>query len=126
MIEPQTFFSDPIESELAAEVWKVAGNTGIDIFFQWTFPHDTMLSMVETPFQKRVITARNWITNMRDRNEAWGENGIQRIETYFKQTYNRDFKVTNTQIGNVELYDSTPSSNFRHFLRTSGGRHRRL
>ena len=33
MRDPQDFFADPVERELAAETWKVGGNTDTDPFF---------------------------------------------------------------------------------------------
>jgi len=104
MRDPQAFFADPVERDLAAEAWKVGGNTDTDPFFTWYAPHEMMLHMVETPFQKQVITSRNWITAMRDQGGPWGDTGVERVKAYFKQMYGRDFPVSNTQIGNVEHF----------------------
>ncbi len=109
MKDPQSYFTDPIEQELAAEAWKVGGNTNTDPFFTWYPPHQILLSVnlssgIPAPFHKRVVTARNWITAMRDQPLPWGDTGIERVKTYFKQQYSRDIAVTNTQIANVEHF----------------------
>ncbi|MDI1289279.1 MAG: hypothetical protein PSX37_04915 [bacterium] len=104
MREPQAYFSSAFESELAAEAWKVGGNTNVDMFFTWYPPHPTLSAAVETAFQKRVIAARNWITAMRDQNGPWGDTGIDRVKTYYKQVYGRDVTPTNTAIANVEHF----------------------
>jgi len=107
MRDPQSFFTDPIEQELAAEAWKVGGNPDTDPFFTWFPPHQVLIHSCNNPFATRVITARNWITAMRDQPVPWGETGIGRVKTYFKQQYNRDIPVTNTQIANVEHFYTT-------------------
>jgi hypothetical protein len=104
MRDPQSFFTDPIERELAAETWKVGGNPNTDRFFEWYLPHEILAYAVESPFQKQVITARNWITGMRDQSEPWGSNGIERVKSYFKSMYNRDIPVYNYHIANVEHF----------------------
>lgn len=104
MKDPQGYFSNPVERELAAEAWKVGGCPAVDPFFMWYPPHESLKSAVETEFQKRVITARNWITGMRDQQEAWGETGIDRVKSYYKNLYKRDIQVNNTHIANVEHF----------------------
>lgn len=104
MRDPQSFFTDPIEQELAAEAWKVGGNPDTDPFFTWFPPHQFLLHPRNRPSDNRVITARNWITGMRDQPSPWGDTGIERVKAYFKQQYNRDIPVTNTQIANVEHF----------------------
>lgn len=104
MREPQGFVNGGFEAELAAEAWKVGGNTNTDPFFMWYPPHQALDAAANNPFASRVITARNWITGMRDQSEAWGENGIARVKTYFKQQYGRDVNPTNEVIANVEHF----------------------
>lgn len=104
MRDPQGYFTDRFESELAAEAWKIGGNPDTDPFFTWYPPHSTLSGAVETAFQKRVIAARNWITAMRDQNGPWGDTGIDRVKTYYKQQYGRDVSPTNTAIANVEHF----------------------
>lgn len=104
MQEPSNFFSDPIERLLADEAWKVGANTDRDQFFTWYPPHEAMKAIVETPFQKQVITARNWITAIRDQDSPWGNNGVERAKGYLRDVHKRDFDVRNSQIANVEHF----------------------
>lgn len=104
MHEPHNFFTDPIEKLLAEEAWKVGANPDRDRFFTWYPPHEAMRFLVETPFQKQVITARNWITALRDQDGPWGSNGIERARSYLRDVHGRDFDVKNFQIANVEHF----------------------
>jgi len=104
MRDPRHYFSDPLEAELAAEAWTVGGATSTDPFFTWFPPHEQFLAAVETPFQRRVITARNWITAMRDQPGPWGDSGPERVTAYFKQQHGRDVRPTHLAIANVEHF----------------------
>ena len=104
MRDPQSYFTDSIECTLATEAWLVAGNPSRDTFYTTFPPHGALEAGVESPFQKRVVRARNWITGMRDQDTPWGDTGIERVTSYFKSQLKRDFVANNEQIANVEHF----------------------
>ena len=56
-------------------------------------------------FERRVITARNWITAMRDQDGLiYGGRGIPNVKGYYKHNFNRDFPVLNRHIADVEHF----------------------
>jgi hypothetical protein len=104
MRDPQSYFTDSIERELAAEAWLVGENPSRDLFYTTVPPHGALEAAAETPFQKRIVRARNWITSMRDQPLPWGDTGIARVTNYFKTQLKRDFVANNLQIANVEHF----------------------
>ncbi|MCX5688243.1 MAG: LysM peptidoglycan-binding domain-containing protein [Planctomycetota bacterium] len=104
MRDPQNYFTDPIEQELAAEAWLVGENPSRDMFYTMVPPHGALESASESQFQKRLVRARNWITCMRDQPLPWGETGVERVTSYFKTQLKRDFVASNLQIANVEHF----------------------
>ncbi|MCW5963731.1 MAG: hypothetical protein KIT83_06820 [Bryobacterales bacterium] len=106
MPEPTRYFADPVERELAEETWKVAANPDRDPAYTWYPPHEQMKLVATSDFERRVITARNWITAMRDQELYYGngKKGIDNVKGYYQYVHKRDIAINNTQIANVEHF----------------------